>query len=593
MTSRTQKEKCLMKSKFEIVSIPFPPQLMSSSKNPTAMPVSFGREILNMFVLKSGAGAKRNGFKKSGSALEVGHIVKLMSYITSSGDVQILALADTGKLYEKVGTTWIERFSGFSANVPVRVVAFAGKLVMCNGVNPIYSWDGTALTPVTQWINDASSGLTYLSTSSFKISGSLDDYPVGRPVRATLGTATVQSVVQSATLSGTDITVTLATSVLNNNLSAVAYQLKPPPFSGLYMAHDRLWGFGTGLLMAKKFGNSAERSYVYYTHGLADETAWHDGQGNLPFLNLADKMPMMDEVIGMASKDGMTAFFFRNAVQVWTGADPSAAGDFAWAKTIPVGCAHGDLIAEMPNDIGFISRFGGRTLTRVLQTEQLDIDDFGSEIDPSLAAAVEALCATDTLYQKGDEVFRFDRQGWFGFRIAGQVFVFQAVGGLSGWSIFDGLFADMATFCAAPDSTLYAAKQGQLYVYDEETYDDDGAPIRTRWWTPWLNFSSSFRRWANKYIEVITDQGAPVNLSLKRYTSYNTSGYLDRHLTATSPADHWDSATWDEALWDNGAPRPETVRDRFVADVFSFALESADTAGPLTVFGMKLYGTRE
>ncbi|MFZ2619769.1 MAG: hypothetical protein WAX89_02755, partial [Alphaproteobacteria bacterium] len=142
------------------------------------------------------------------------------------------------------------------------------------------------------------------------------------------------------------------------------------------------------------------------------------------------------------------------------------------------------------------------------------------------------------------------------------------------------------------DGQLYAAKNGQVYVYDTAVWSDDGVPYTARWWTAWLNVGT-FKRWANKAVTVVTEQGLPVAMTLQRYKNYNSLNHVETVTTANVAASYWDAAAWDAGLWDNGAPEPDRERDSFVADVFSYALECSDGAGELTVLGMKIEGVRE
>ncbi|MFT7434143.1 MAG: hypothetical protein ACI9TY_001791 [Alphaproteobacteria bacterium] len=141
-----------------------------------------------------------------------------------------------------------------------------------------------------------------------------------------------------------------------------------------------------------------------------------------------------------------------------------------------------------------------------------------------------------------------------------------------------------------PDGKLYIAVGGQLYLYDETVFSDDGAAIVTKWWMPWIQANTGGKRWANKYIEVLTEQGEPLTISAKRFKNYNNSSFVESNVTVHKGENYWDIADWDEAFWDYGASAPEQVRDHFIADVLSYVVETNSTEGPLTVYGLKLFG---
>lgn len=580
-----------MSRKLNEFVVPFPPGLMSSAQAPSVMSLDFAREIRNMIAAQDGAGVKRNGCINVTPDLPSGEVFgKIMSYTTDSGVQQVLAATTSGKLYLRGVSSWTELISGLDTDATVRAVQFNGKLIMCNGVDDVLAWDGNTLETVEEKIVDLGASLTYVSATTFTIESDTVFYPVGSEVRARLGGSTyVTSTVASASGTGT-VTVTLNDSVLTASLDQVEFTRKPPAFAYMYTAHDRLWGFGSGPLSANSFASGADRMRVYYTYGLNDETAWHDTAGLRQSINLADKTIVADEILAMAVKDGLTVFFGRNSTQMWVGQDPTATGDFSWQKTLPVGVIHGDLVVDLPNDVGFFTRYGARTLSRTLQTEQLDVGDFGAEMDPQLASAVNTLLADDATYRTA-QAFSYTNQGWFGFKVGDESLIFQLRGRGKGWVIFDGLFSSCRAFLNASDGTLYLAGDDKLYTYDESVYADDGEAIRTRWWMPWLRLGKL--KWANKFYEIITGQEAGLSLTVQRYKNYNSGNYMQTMADATIPADYWDEADWDEAQWDNVAPSPDRTRDAFVADTLSYAIESNSTDGPLTLFGLKLYGVSE
>ena len=581
-----------MKRNLKTVFIPFPAGLMSTARPPTTTPDSFAREVINMYALKSGAGAKRNGCVKVGNAISGEEVVRLMYFIPQGGDVQILAATSSGKIYLKNEDDWDEKLAGLDASGTLRWTHFDGRLILCNGVDDVVAWNGTTFETVYEYVQDSSANLTYVDSTTFTIDGDMVDYPVGYKVKARLGAGIeVESTVASSTGTGT-ITVTLDDAVLTNALDEIYFESRPPKFAFVYAAHDRLWGFGKGPLKADSFSDDVDRNRVFYTAGVNNNTDWYDIDGLAQSINLQDKLPVIDELVAMRVKDGMTVFFFRNFIQVWAGSDPTLSGDFTWVKTIPLGLVHGDLAVDLPNDIGFFTRFGARTLSRVLQTEQLDVGDLGSEVDPSIAESVQTMLSSDANY-RNVHAFQHDRQGWFGFKPSGESLIFQASQASRGWALFDGLFESATAFLNTPDGKLYLASGGQLYRYDESVWDDDGTAISTRWWTPWKGVGASNNRWANKYVEVMAEQGVAVELSVKRFKNYDSSSNTPNITTIQNTPDYWDEGDWDLAYWDNISPQPPIMRDRFVSDVLAYAVESSTLTGPVILYGLKLHGIQE
>lgn len=582
-----------MKRNLSHISLMFPKFLMSSSQTPIQMSLDYAREIRNMYAQQGGAGFKRNGVRKIGSPIETGNIECLMHYVPPSGAIQILAVSDNGEIYLKENESWVLKFNGLNSNGKVRWVHYAGKLIICNGLDPVMSWDGENIKIIHEFVPENGANLTYVDSTSFTVESSEVFYKIGKELKVILEEGIAENVtVTAVNQSGLVTTVTIAEPVLTASLSKVEFKEYPPKFNNLYAAHDRLWGIGTGSLKAETFSNSADRTFAFYTDGLGDESKWRDETGSLQYINIADKMPVSDELLAMAVKDGLTVFFGRHYTQVWSGYDPTESGDMTWSKTIPLGVVHGDLIAEMPNDIAFFSRYGVRTITRVLQTEQLDIADLGSEVDAYVNKAISELMADDVSYKKAHS-FMHMNQGWFAFKASKETLVFQLSGSATGWTIFDGAFEDVSAALNTPDGKLYMAINDQLYLYDENVFDDDGVDILTKWWTPWIKPNKNGKSWANKYAEVITEQGEPVQLTVKRFKNYNNSSFVNTIVTAHKAEDYWDEANWDTAFWDYGASKPEYARDHYIADVVAYSVESSSSLGPLTVYGLKLFGIYE
>lgn len=581
-----------MKTKLQTHVVAFPNALMSSARSPTVMPVHFAREVRNMYAAQSGEGKKRNGVVTAADAITGENITELMFFVPISGVEQVLAVTDGGNIYLKnADGSWSLKHSGLHTSGMVRWTHFAGRLIVCNGLDGVMSWDGANFTTLFQYIRDAGTNLTYIGSTSFSIESDETLYPVGEKVKMRLGVGVyVESTVASTSQSAGVVTVTLNDAVLTASLDEAHYSLKPPKFNFVYAAHDRLWGFGEGAISAN-FSNSAVRATVYFTESGIDETNWYDTSGQPRYINLADKIPLLDELVAMAVKDGLTVFFFRNSTQIWSGSDPSATGDFSWVKSIPVGAVHGSLVLSMPNDVAFFSRYGARTLSRVLQTEQLEVSDVGSEVDPTISEKIAALTADDASYKKA-KAFLHAKQGWFGFKTASESLLFQVTGGGSGWSVFDGIFEEASAFLTMPNGTLYMAKGGQLYIYDETVWTDDGINYTAKWWTPWLSPSGGSQRWANKYVEVISEQGVTQALTVKRFKNYNSSSHAAYNLALSSGADFWDEGDWEEALWDNTQNPTNLMRDHFVASTFSYAFESS-APGSLSIYGFKIYGVQE
>ncbi len=579
-----------MRRDLATVIVPFPKGLMSTARSALSMPGTLGREVRNLLMSADGAGSKRNGVVAVGSEIAGENVTALMSYQHSTG-MQLLAATDAGKVYLRNGSSWNEVLAGRNGLGVVRSVTFGGRLLMCNGLDDVMAWDGTAWHAVSTFVTEAAAGLTFVSGTVFTVASEASLYAVGVTVRATLTSGKVTASVAAVSEADGIVTVTLAAAVLDNTLSAVEFTVKPPRFAALVAVHDRLWGFGKGQL-APTMSSDVDRLRVYYTYGVNDYTAWPNPEtGSIPSINLADKAGVADELLAMSVKDGMTVFAGRNHLQLWVGSSPGASGDFAWSKTIPLGIVHGSALLELPNDLLFVTRQGARTLSRTLQTEQLDVSDVGSELDPTITERVARIMGNPAWYRRVN-VMRHDGQGWFGLAMDDCTLVWQVGAFGHGWVVFDGAFAGVSASHLAPDGELYLANGGQVYRYDMDVWSDAGEPVTVRWWMPWVN-PANRKRWANKYLEVLVKRAVDVAFIMRRYKDYDDANPQVFALTTPAEPTYWDGTDWDEGLWDIGDNPLPMVRDHVVADSYSYAIESTTVNGPFTVFGLKLYGVAE
>jgi hypothetical protein len=580
-----------MKRDLSTVMVPFPAGLMSSVRSSTAMGPGFAREIVNMLATASGAGSKRGGCVPEGPTLAGEEIVQLFSFVGPLGVNQVLAQTANGKIYVLVAGIWSLLRSGLNSLGVMRGTIFAGKLVLCNGFDPVMAWDGASLDDIKEWVVDIGGSLTFINISQFSIASDAAFYPVGKKIRVRCGGVLSEASVAAMSASGGIVTVTLTTAVLSASLDQVAFEAKPPAFAYIYAAHDRLWGFGRGPLQAERLSSNVDRLRVFYTQGVNDVSAWHNSAGIVPSMSLADKAGGLDEVLAMGVKDGLTVFFMRNQMQIWSGTNPTVSGDFAWQKTIPVGVVHGSLVVELPNDIAFMTRLGLRTLARVVQTEQLDVSDVGSEIDPTLSTALSEVLASDVAY-RALRVCACAAQGWFGVKIAERLYVYQLAHSGRGWVVFEGLPAQATGYATTAAGGLVLAKNTQVYRYEQHVFDDAGAPIKTRWLTPWLSVAKN-NRWANSYVEVVVERGAAMLLTLSRLRDLDNGNAVESVVEARIEPDYWDDALFDASYFDVARPSLSVVRDHFVCGQVAFAIESSSISGPLTLLGLKLYGSAE
>lgn len=426
-------------------------------------------------------------------------------------------------------------------------------------------------------------------------------------VRSTLGSGLrysftgvrVDTTVSSSSYSSAnkEITVNLTDNVFpaaNVVIDRVRYTDRPPPFSHIYVHKDRMWALAAGRLKATTF-KTADRTKVYYNDLAQSLNAWFNPTTQaVAYVDTGTKFNSEEELVTITSIEGYLVFMGREALQIWTGSDPSIEGDLAYLKTVPVGCVHRDLVQRLSRDVLFITEYGPRSLRKIFQTEGADIEaDAGEAIDPTIISENKTLTVSDTNYRKGKS-FAYMNDGFYGFKLSDNgTYAYIVTEEAKGWVLLTGFFADADTFLSTSDNRLLAAVGTQLYMYangidgSAVSYSDNGTAYQVDWWTGWYEGGT---RWANIYIELLfEDSNVAQNIEIWRYTNNQSSQPRVLQKTIAAGASLWDVSLWDSNLWDTGELR-QTVRDKFIANNYAYRIRKKSTDGPFRLSGFRTHG---
>jgi hypothetical protein len=251
----------------------------------------------------------------------------------------------------ETGTFLAPTLTNLSVACVPRAEFFAKKLWVCNGVDPIMTWDGTVLEIYEEQVkeNAKSFGRVDNRNFSFVVDGSFDigKYQVGNSVRLTvLNGGEVTSVVLGVEQVDDQIFVNVS-----NDLPAFTgasrvelfYFDRPPHFSFMKAAHDRLWCLGAGAVsLSYRIPDLAMRFYYSYKP-YSDEAPFrffHEKTKSVPSEDISAKHGVADNLEAIVDISGKLVFMGRQKSQVWRGIDPLTQGSsdyFSWSSTIPVG----------------------------------------------------------------------------------------------------------------------------------------------------------------------------------------------------------------------------------------------------------------
>ena len=160
-----------------------------------------------------------------------------------------------------------------------------------------------------------------------------------------------------------------------------------------------------------------------------------------------------DELVDISSMLNYQVFFMKNHVVVYSGSDPTDAGDYAIQQVIPeTGVISTDCIVNVGSDIYFLSSRGVKGLKQVLNTGALDVNNVSAPIDADIVAAISA--NTDGIYSSG----HYPDLGLIFFQIGTTIFTFNYRNG--SWS----RIVVPSTNDVSKILSMFKGSSGELYM---------------------------------------------------------------------------------------------------------------------------------
>lgn len=594
----------------------FPRRLMNTATSATLLAAGqFARHIENILpnTKKAGSGAKRYGFAAKGDALGGGEtILDIMEYRTSAGALKFLVYCDDGsiRLLNEGTGAYTSLIAGLTTGGNPRSVAFNEKLIIADGVNPLMAYDGSALAAIKEWVVDyngpGSGGLasaasqTDTNTFTITVAAGRDDYSIGQRVRVTFASAGAVTATISAVSGSGTLTIDVSGAPFpspSETINKVEYEFTAPAFSDIYAEHNRLWALSEGETLPNTWRATAHAMKVFYTDATNNEAAWVNATTQtVRFVNLLNRARRFDELVRISSIDGYMVFFGRHNTFIFAGDDPTEIGQFAWQKTLPVGCVNGNLVQKYPRDVLFFTRYGARSIQTVFNTEGQEIvPDLGTDVDSTVTDFVSTMVASNTLY-KGARSFFYERDGFYGYNFGASYVMAYALNEESkGWVFLSGFFKDATAYLGTSDGRLLIGIGDQLYVYTNgadstagTSYDDAGAAYLMKWWTPWMR--PKHGRWSNIGFELMLEETSSTTVDLYYAKDEQENSVVGPYsMTLQEEGALWDVDYWDEGYWD-GTPKKPRLHKKFICDSFYVIIQNNSTVGPISVLGLRPIG---
>lgn len=423
-----------------------------------------------------------------------------------------------------------------------RAEFFGKKLWIYNGVDPIMTWDGVNLEIYEEQVKDSVQTFNRIDARNFSfiVDGSfdIDKYEVGKSIHLTVAGVGYDRIISAIIQLGNLVTITTTTDLpafTGQSIVELFYYDRPPHFSFMKAAHDRLWCLGAGAVSLNyRIPDLAMRFYYSYKP-YSDEAPFrffYEKTKTVPSEDISAKHGVADNLEAIVDISGKLVFMGRQKSQVWQGIDPLTKGSsdfFSWNSTIPVGVYHGDLIVELANDAQFLTQngfvsFGTLNIAKQFAASNTDnMDKLASEYINTINSNIEYRSCTSFKYNSG---------GFCGFKIGqNNVIVSKYNTSFYWWGVFSGDFTNSSCFLSTLDDCLYLYIGSKIYKYADgfgnspTIYGDrNGARFIDFIETKYVN--NIKRRYANKRYEIEAEYSSSLVINKDNIVNVYISGNL-------------------------------------------------------------------
>ena len=399
-------------------------------------------------------------------------------------------------------------------NVIVSYINYQRYLVICNGIDPVFYYDGTDLSELQSDYEITLLSITKNSNNTLSINVSLDyetelraNLVVNRVVKVAnngyLETPNkITNVVFTVNIDNLKIDLTFEDNFIGKPVG-ILYLKSLPAFSYINIINDRLFALDSGGSFYKKFRNPDKSMLVYYSPKRKSIFKWYTKKGIIESINLASNSNIIDDLQCFNTYQGRILFWGKESVQIWMGNDPTVVndgqnidfGDFRWQKTEPIGIFNKNMFVELPNIFIFLSKFGICSI-KIDGFNNLNIDlHFADSINSYIKKQLENL-VTERDYRALNS-FVYPYAGFIGFRFIHNCYIYQ-LKGQGFWTIFTQNFSDSKTFLYdSVSKNLYLTNKGNVLVYcdkiNNKNYQDmEINPIPFNLYYNWFNITSTW-----------------------------------------------------------------------------------------------------
>jgi len=376
------------------------------------------------------------------------------------------------------------------SNVIVTSINYKNNLVIVNGIDPVFIYDGNAITELlanasivindNPVINDRVITFTIFTN----IKAEYQQYLTNNAWLKLINNETEQenAITNIAFNDIADNKTTVAITCRDiplHDIRNILYKKNLPKFSYIAIGNDRLWALPESRDYFNKFRPQALAQKIYYSAKPKSVFDWfNEKTAQIDFIDISINNDIPENIEIIKCFQGEMFFIGRHTTQLWNNGDPTYSfdgegddfGGFKFQRLFKVGVMQKSLCQEMPNNLAIISTFGKSFSFYRNRYGQIEINQ--NFIDPvkDYLKNQFAFIKTDIDYREMTSFF-YPYNDLLGIKIKNECLIYQIKNREKGfWTTFSGNFSDAKCyFYNEIDKNLYLGmNSGNLLTYADK-----------------------------------------------------------------------------------------------------------------------------
>lgn len=363
--------------------------------------------------------------------------------------------------------------TGLSANCIPRSVFFRGYLIVCNGVDRMFSFDGQNAVDIKEYVADptvrnVSNVINQPRVITFSCSSGANVYDGIQTLKIINGNQSVTVPVVSVTRNGANVSVTCGEDVpVVGAETRLHYPAYAPICNFLSVHKNIMLGLGSGAAGIAYRSSPGETLKIYMLQGVKDAALAHisywTSEASKTYLtaDLSANHGDVDNFEAIAHLGDSVFISGRKKTQVGT----IQGREFILSEVIDTGVIHGDLVLNAPTDIYFVDRSGLNSAGSRNTSQQLAVTSV-TAVNTQLKEFISTMMGSNKLYRRSF-AYKSENPRTFGFKI-GESPVIHILHGNAPYffSLFTGDFSASSHIVNAKERIMLASGSSVLLYED-------------------------------------------------------------------------------------------------------------------------------